>query len=286
MKLKLKQKIAIQLYKTKFKAISLISNKLAAESLFKLFCTPYSGKPKRIEPPFFKKATNIDIIFEQLTIRGWKWIPANCNGKKVLVVHGFDSCSYKSESLISKLYLSGYEVLAFDAPGHGTSDGKTSNAKQLSECIAAIDEKFGTFYGIVAHSFGGMAAALATENYLQQLERLVLIAPATETRTAIDNFFSFLKMPLKLKPEFDNIIKSLSGKDVSYFSVARALENIKTKTLWVHDSKDMICPISDVIVVQEKNLPNVEFHITKGLGHNAIYRNQNVLQKIAFFLYE
>jgi len=286
MKLKLKQKIAIRLYKTKFKAISLISNKLAAKNLFKLFCTPYSGKPKRKQPPFFKKAKTIDIVFEKLTVRGWQWIPANCNGNKVLVIHGFDSCSYKSEPIINKLYLSGYEVLAFDAPGHGISDGKTINAKQFSECIADIDKKFGTFYGIVAHSFGGMAAALATENYLQQLERLVLIAPATETRTAIDNFFLFLKMPLKLKPEFDNIIRNLSGKEVSYFSVGRALENIKTKTLWIHDSKDMICPITDVTIVQEKHLPNVEFHITSGLGHNAIYRNQNVLQKIAFFLYE
>jgi len=286
MKLKLKQKIALQLYKTKFKAISLVSNKLAAESLFKLFCTPYSGKPKRKEPPFFKKATNIEITFEQLTIRGWQWIPLNYNGNKVLVIHGFDSCSYKSESIINKLYLSGYQVLAFDAPGHGISDGTTVNAKQFSECIAVIAEKFGTIYGIVAHSFGGMAAALATENYLAKLERLVLIAPATETRTAIDNFFSILRMPLKLKPEFNNIIKRLSGKDVSYFSVARAFENIKTKTLWVHDSKDMICPISDVTVVQKKNLHNIEFHITEGLGHNAIYRNQNVLQKIALFLNE
>ena len=69
MKLKLKQKIAIQLYKTKFKAISLISNKKAAESLFKLFCTPYSGKPKRSEPPFFKKAKNIEIVFEVLKLK-------------------------------------------------------------------------------------------------------------------------------------------------------------------------------------------------------------------------
>ncbi len=286
MKLKLKQKIAIQLYKTKLKAISLVSNKKAAESLFKLFCTPYSGKPKRKEPPFFKKASSVNITYKNLTIRGWQWIPLQCNGNKVLVIHGFDSCSYKSESIINKLYLSGYEILAFDAPGHGISDGKTTNAKEFSECIIEIDKKFGTLYAIVAHSFGGMAAALATENYLHQLQRLVLIAPATETRRAIDSFFEFLKMPLKFKPAFDNIIETLSGKDVSYFSVARSVENITTKTLWIHDKKDFICPIEDVIPVQEKNLPNVQFHITSGLGHNAIYRNQNVLQKIAFFLYE
>jgi pimeloyl-ACP methyl ester carboxylesterase len=284
MKLKLKQKIAIQLYKTKFKAISLISNKKAAESLFKLFCTPYSGKPKREVPPFFKKTTKLEIVFEKLIVRGWQWIPPNCNGNKVLVIHGFDSCSYKSEAIIDKLYASGYQVLAFDAPGHGISDGKTVNAKQFSECINDINKKFGELYAIVSHSFGGMAAALATENYLPQLQRLVLIAPATETRSAIDNFFLFLKMPLNLKPEFDNIIKTLSGKDVSYFSVARALENITTKTLWIHDKKDVICPISDVLPVQEKNLPNVTFHITRGLGHNAIYRNQNVLQIMNDFL--
>ena len=61
---------------------------------------------------------------------------------------------------------------------------------------------------------------------------------------------------------------------------------MQQKILWVHDKKDFICPFEDTISTQEKNLSNLEFYITSGLGHNAIYRNPNVLQKIVFFLSE
>lgn len=286
MKLSKKQKLLIQLYKTKFNTISFFSKQKAAESLFKLFCTPYSGKVKRKTPAFFKRANEINFIYEGNTIRGWHWVPNNCNGKKVLVVHGFDSCCYKSESIIHKIFLTGFEVIAFDALAHGESDGKTVNVNQYASCIKVIDEKFGKLYAIVGHSFGGLAATLVVENNLKDVEKIVLVAPAAETTRAIDNFFKFLKMPIFLKPYLENYITQQSGNLPTYYSVTRALNNIQSKVLWVHDQKDFICPIEDIKPTQEKNLPNVEFYITSGLGHNAIYRNPNVLQKIAFFLYE
>ncbi len=286
MKLSKKQKLLIQLYKTKFKTISFFSKQKAAESLFKLFCTPYSGKVKRKAPAFFKRANEINFDYEGNTIRGWQWVPNNCNGKKVLVAHGFDSCCYKSESIIHKLYLTGFEVLAFDALAHGESDGKTANVMQYGECIKMIDEQFGRLYAIVGHSFGGLAACLIVEKSLKHVEKIILIAPAVETTRAIDNFFKFLKMPIDLKPFLENYITEESGNTPEFYSATRALNHITAKVLWVHDEKDFICPIEDVQKIKEKKLPNVEFYITKGLGHNAIYRNPNVLQKVAFFLYE
>jgi pimeloyl-ACP methyl ester carboxylesterase len=286
MKLSKKQKLLIRLYKTKFNTISIFSKKKAAESLFKLFCTPYSGKVKRKAPPFFKRANEINFNYEGNIIRGWQWIPNNCNGKKVLVAHGFDSCCFKSESIIHKLYLTGFEVLAFDALAHGESDGKTVNVIQYTACMNLINEKFGKLYAIVGHSFGALAACLVVEKTLKEVERIVLIAPAVETTRAIDNFFKFLKMPIALKPYLENYITEESGNTPEFYSVTRALNQITAKVLWVHDEKDFICPIEDVKSTKEKNLPNVEFYFTKGLGHNAIYRNPNVLQKVAFFLYE
>lgn len=286
MKLSKKQKLLIQLYKTKFNTISIFSKQKAAESLFKLFCTPYSGKLKRQAPAFFKRANEVNFNYEGNTIRGWQWIPNNCNGKKVLVVHGFDSCCYKSESIIHKLFLTGFEVLAFDALAHGESDGKTVNVNQYGDCIQLIDEKFGSLYAIVGHSFGGLAACLIVEKTLKHVEKIVLIAPAVETTRAIDNFFKFLKMPIALKPFLENYITVESGNTPEFYSVTRALNKIESKVLWVHDEKDFICPFEDLQQTKDKKLSNVEFYITSGLGHNAIYRNPNVLQKVAFFLHE
>lgn len=284
MKLKFKQKVAIKIYQTKFKALSILSTRKAAESLFNFFCTPYSGKPKRKEPLLFKKGEKLNILYEDFRINGWKFSPSKSNGNKVLVLHGFDSCAYKSETIINFLYDNGYEVFAFDTLGHGTSDGKTINAKQYAEIINLISNQFGAFYAFVAHSLGGLAASLALEEFKIPIQKLVLIAPATETTRAIDNFFKFLKMPLHLKPEIEKLINEVSGKDAAFFSVSRVIKSSKINIFWVHDENDFICPIEDVLPVQKLNLPNVKFHFTKNLGHNLIYRNKEVLNKIIYFL--
>ncbi|HMZ47086.1 MAG TPA: hypothetical protein PLU36_09805, partial [Chitinophagaceae bacterium] len=59
MKLKLSQRIAISYYRAKIKTISLLSKKLAAEKALTIFCTPFSGKPKRAIPHLFHQAEKL-----------------------------------------------------------------------------------------------------------------------------------------------------------------------------------------------------------------------------------
>jgi pimeloyl-ACP methyl ester carboxylesterase len=284
MKLKFKHKVFIKIYQTKIKALNLVSSRKAAESLFQLFCTPYSGKPKRKMPLLFKKAENVQVIYNNFKINGWHFKSSKPNSRKALVIHGFDSCAYKSETIIEHLFSNNFEVFAFDAMGHGTSDGKTINAKEYAEIIKLINDTYGNMNVFVAHSLGGLAASYAIEQYKIDIDKLVLIAPATETTTAINNFFKFLKMPLHLKPEIEKLIIEKSGYNADYFSLNRIIQNISIKTLWVHDENDFICPIKDVIPIAEKKMPHVEFYFTKKLGHNFIYRNKEVLNKTLSFI--
>ena len=284
MKLKLAQRMAIGYYKTKFKVLSLLSSRTAAKSVFKLFCTPYSGKPKRKAPSIFHKGEKISFDLNGITINGWKWKPELFNGKKILIVHGFDSCSYRFDRYIVPLNRDGFEVVAFDAPGHGISDGKTVNALEYSNAILKADELFGSFYGIMAHSLGGLAASLAFEQMTdQQHRKLVLIAPTTETSTAIENFFRFVPVSAKVKASFHNLLEEVGQKPVSHYSVNRMIRNFKAPVLWIHDEEDKICPYCDTLPVQESQWPHVEFFITKGFGHSGIYRQNNVFKQIMHF---
>ncbi len=285
MKMKLAQRIAIGYYKARFKALSLVSKRTAAKSAFQLFCTPYSGKPRRKTPPVFHRAEKIRFTHRGLQLHGWRWKPEQWNGKRILIVHGFDSCSYKFDRYIVPLNREGFEVVAFDAPGHGISSGKTINAVLYSEAILKTEEMFGSFDGIMAHSLGGLATSLAFEKLSRQEKRkLVLIAPSTETTTAIDNFLGFLKLPSYLKESFNELIIEIADRPATYFSVKRAVQNITAPILWIHDEEDQVCSFEDVKPVQKLQLPNVEFFITKGLGHSGIYRQNNVFKKIMAFL--
>jgi pimeloyl-ACP methyl ester carboxylesterase len=221
-------------------------------------------------------------LFEENKINGWhfNW---HINKPTVLVVHGFDSCCYKFETIIIGLLQHNLNVICFDAPAHGTSDGKTINSLQYARCIELVYTQKIAFNAILAHSLGGLATALFIEKTKANIP-LALIAPSTNTYTAIDNFFKFLHVPQNLKPHFSTIIRDLSGKSVNHFNVARAIKDVSNSTLWMHDEDDFICPVSDVKSLIESHPVHIQFKITKGLGHNKIYRDKNVQQQLLNWL--
>ena len=282
--MKLTKKIAVSYYRTKFRCLGLIAPSKAASSAFKLFCTPPSGKIKPTVPAIFDKADSVSLKIENnITMRGWQWLPQGKIDKTVLIMHGFDSYCFRFEKYIRPLLREGFSILAFDAPGHGRSDGKTIHSLQYKNAVHCIEKKFGELYGIIGHSMGGLAASLASEQ-MPHLKKLVLIAPAVEIKRPINNFSTKLALPKRVKDRMYNLIVKLAKNPVSYFEVGRAIEKISTPTLWLHDEEDIVCPMEDVAPVKESCLPHVTFKISKGLGHSNIYRDAQSVKTIVDFL--
>jgi pimeloyl-ACP methyl ester carboxylesterase len=285
--MKLAQRLVLGYYKNKFRTLALISPKKAAEEAFKLLCTPYSKRKVHKAPPVFEKAGKLSFTLGSNTINGFRWVPkAKSNGKKIMICHGFDSNSYKFDNYITDFLELGFEVLAFDAPAHGTSTGKTVNANQYQEMVGVINDKYGPIDGFMAHSFGGLGVAIAIEKMKDhEQKRLVLIAPATETTRSINTFFKYIPVNDKVRVEFDKLIEEVGGNPASWFSVSRVMENITTPTLWVHDKEDTVTPYEDLHPLVEKKLPHIQFEITQGLGHSA-YRDNKIMKQVISFLAE
>ncbi len=279
--MKLAQRLAIGYIQTKFKLLTGISKRKAAEHAFVLFSTPFlrskrSGVPKNAELLTFK--------FKNLTINGYRWNYPQKN--KILILHGFGSAAYKFEAYVAPLVKKGYEVLAFDAPAHGSSEGKTTNAVEYAEMIDTVIELYGPIKGFLAHSFGGIALSLALEKREHDPNtKIAFIAPATETTSAVDGAFAMLKInDAGVKKEFHNIIYRVSGRETAWFSIRRAIKNINAEVLWIHDEEDDITPVIDALKVKEDNHPNINFVITKGLGHRKIYHDQSIKNQVISFL--
>jgi pimeloyl-ACP methyl ester carboxylesterase len=277
------KKLAIRFIRTKLNLLSVISKRRAGEEAFRLFCTPlvkYNGRQADI----FKQAEKLEFISGDYLVKGFR---CNAGGvKKVLLLHGFSSTCHKFDKYAITLIEKGYEVLAFDAPAHGNSSGERVNAVEYSEMIKKIYGLYGPIDGYVSHSFGGIALSLALEEMAHTADtKVVLIAPATETTSAINGAFSMLGIASKaIRQSIDEVIFRLSGKETAWFSIRRALQNITASVLWVHDEDDHVTPLADALMVKEDNLPNVQFLITKGLGHQKIYRDRAVKNTVINFL--
>ncbi|MBY0480392.1 MAG: alpha/beta fold hydrolase [Chitinophagaceae bacterium] len=284
MKMKLAQRVVIAYYRTKLHTIGMVSTRKAAELAYTIFCTPRKARKKLKTPPLFHKAENLTTESDATILRGFRWQAKNPNQKKILILHGFSSYSYKFEKYVTIFLKQGFEVIAFDAPAHGLSEGKYINAFIYRDAILSIENEFGPFYGIMGHSLGGLAASLAFQKLQDQANRrLVLIAPATETETAIEHFFSIIKVDEKIKIAFREMISEITQESIKNLSVSHAVKKIQSPILWVHDRDDKICVFEDVLPVIEAKLPQIQFYITNGLGHSQVYKEADVSNTIDHF---
>lgn len=278
----LAQKLVIGYYRTKLNLFSKLSKQKAAEKAFELFCTP-APNAKKPAPKIFEQAEKLHLKVNDYKLVGYRW--NHPQTKKALILHGFSSNIKKFDHFVMPLVKKGYEVIAFDAPAHGESSGKTVNVLTYEETIAAIYEKFGPIHSFIAHSFGGLALSLFAEkmDYTDH-KKIVLIAPATETTTALTTFCNFFKLSDDVKAEMEKYIFEKSGYRTEDISIRKSAQKIKADVLWIHDEDDEVTPWADAQKVEQDHHPNFRFMLTKGLGHRKIYRDNKVKKAVFEFL--
>ena len=276
------KRLAINYVRTKLALLSKVSKRKAAQKAFELFTSPPTRVNKEL-PPVFKKAEELRFHFHDLKIVGYRW--NHPQEKKVLILHGFESSVVNFDKYVSPLLKKGYEVLAFDAPAHGKSEGKIINAVDYKNFILYLLEHYGPVTSFISHSFGGLALSLALEEIPHDESwKVVLIAPATESLTAMHNFFELVKLDESVKEEFEKLIVEANGKPLSWYSVARAAAGIRAQVLFLQDKQDKQTPFKDVEPIMEKEFPNFRFVISDGLGHRRIYKDASSIKTIMEFL--
>ena len=287
------QRMYLQYLRTKFKTLGLVSLPVAGKLAFNLFCTPYPKFKKRKAPAIFHQAKTIQVSVKgngihnigTSNLNGFEWNPNQPNGKTVLIAHGYASCAYKFEQYIQPLLKMGCKVICFDAPGHGLSQGKYINIVIYQEAIHEIIKDHGPIDYFIGHSLGAITLAMVAETISHPMDhKFVLIAPATKTTTTFENYFTMMHLKDGVRKAFVEELQRHTHHPVSFFEADRALEKYTGPVLWVHDQEDLVCPYKDLIDFKNKAAENIKFLTTNGLGHNKVYKTQEVIDKIMAFL--
>ncbi|RYZ81403.1 MAG: hypothetical protein EOP04_24050 [Proteobacteria bacterium] len=151
--------------------------------------------------------------------------------------------------------------------------------------IHAAIERFGPVDYYIAHSFGGLALMHALETIPDdEIGKIALIAPATETTSAVDRFFRIFKLNDTVRAHFDELVIKRGGAETAHYSIRRAINHTKASILWIHDETDKVTPLEDALKVQEDGHLHLEFIKTTGLGHRRIYKDEVVIKKVLEFL--
>ncbi|HEV2353489.1 MAG TPA: alpha/beta fold hydrolase, partial [Puia sp.] len=204
------------------------------------------GKP----PAIFETGEPLSFRFDGHTVRGHRWQPYSDAlrptkeaARKVLLVHGFESSTKVFGHCIAALLKKGFEVVAFDAPGHGASGGKRLFVSDYARMLTQTEETFGPFQSWLAHSFGALALALSLEDTQPDEESaLVLIAPATGVSRVAEEWTVRLRLPADVLREMDEYVMETTGHPLGWYSLRRVIGSIGAEILYVQDEEDPVTP--------------------------------------------
>jgi pimeloyl-ACP methyl ester carboxylesterase len=222
-------------------------------------------------------------------------------GPIVLLVHGWNGRGSQLGAFVEPLVRAGFQVVAFDAPGHGASRGSESSVVEFADAFDAVVDAVRPFFqpihGVVAHSMGGAAVAFALgrarrsgrsgEGRLESgaLEggRLVFIAPPIDIRSFSKQFSSSLGLGERAREAIDSTVERRLGlrlDDLAALSIAKDME---APLLVLHDEDDRAIPVTSGRRLAQA-WPGAELRVTRGLGHSRILRDPESVNRVVAFL--
>ncbi len=240
------------------------SKKKISEKAFKLFCTPRKGKVLKQQKAFLSDAKDDILETNGLSIQTYRW---KGNGSTVLLMHGWESNTFRWRDFIPKLQAEDYNIIAMDAPAHGNSTGKLLTLPLYAACAQAVIELYAPKY-IIGHSFGGMTMVYNQHKFPNTtIEKLVSLAAPSELSDFMRQYKLILGASSKLMNGMEQYFIETYGLKFKEFSSPKFIQSNTKKGLLIHDELDAIAPIWSSEQVHS-NWENSVFIKTKGLGHS------------------
>lgn len=269
------QKRRIPIARRALGALSDIAPGWSAKIAAKWFMTPEPIPAPGKETLFLATAETRE------TINGcalWRWGA----GPKVILAHGWSGRGGQMMAFVEPLVASGFEVITFDAPGHGQSGGRGSNIKLIAAAIQAMVAREGKVRAVVGHSLGGAAAVLAAARGAA-IEKLVLIGMPSDLTRVFDHFCDVLGLSavarLRFYMECERIVGVSAGEASPLFLGPR----LDTPALLLHDPKDTQVSIVHAQELQ-KVWPEARLELIPDVGHFRILKSERAIAVTQKFL--
>lgn len=263
-----------------FRATAALAPDAAAKWAERLFCTPPRHRPRPADQAFLSSGSRFTVGWEGLELAAWEW----GRGPTVVLVHGWGSRTARFAPLTAALVEAGFRVVGYDAPSHGSSTGRLASLPEFTRALERVIQSVGPVYGLVGHSLGGAAAAMALGRG-QTARRAVLLAAPADVRVFSDIFAETLAIPAVVQHAMHlNLERRLrfTWEELRLPNVVRGLE---ASALVMHDRDDVDVPFSHAEQIAAA-WAGSSLVATRGLGHRAILGDPGVVRRAAAFLRE
>jgi pimeloyl-ACP methyl ester carboxylesterase len=205
------------------------------------------------------------------------------DGPTVLLVHGWHGRGGQLGAFVTPLAAAGYRVVAFDAPAHGRTPGRSTDLPEVSEALLNVAGAHPPLHGVIAHSFGAAVTLYAITQGLAP-KRVVAVSAPSSIEFLMDSFAARLGVSAAVMAIHRRLMEEQFGADLwRRFSPTGIACGLKIPALLVHDDEDREVPWQEGAALA-RAWPGAEFVRTHGLGHRRILRDPQVVDRACAFL--
>ena len=250
--------------------------------VYRAFFGPSRYEVKPTEQEIIDWGNTYRIKFDggELAVTTW-----GSSGPAVLLMHGWGGARAQMTGFVDPLLFAGYRVIAFDQPGHGESDGKTTNLLEIAPTMDLIAQREGPFHSIIAHSFGTLITSYAlVERNFPPPARLVYFGAFNRLMDSLPRFQVLANLPDEIMDGFRAMLYEQFGRGVLESITNETLTpRIDIPALMFHDVTDNVTPIEDSRSIA-RVWKNAQFIETEGLSHRGALQSKSIHERVVRFL--
>ena len=250
---------------------------LSARVSRRVLMRPRRHAPKPWETAIGAAAERIHFRFG---LSGLRW--GERDAPVVLMLHGWEGRATQFAHFVQPLLERGRQVIALDAPGHGESPGRESNAILFTYALLEAAAEIRNLEAVVGHSMGAGATAYALSLGLDA-ERVVLLGGPASLRSVLERYADGVNLQAPARRKFFGLVERHTGVDPNAVDIRKLAGTAAVPALIVHDLRDTMVPFSDGAAIAQA-WTGAEFMATEGLGHWRILSDAHVVARVTDFL--
>jgi hypothetical protein len=225
---------------------------------------------------FSLKAKDDYFEHKNLIFNGFKW---GSGQHKILITHGWGSKSADFAELITALRdIDDVEIIAFDAPGNGSSEGELSNLLLYIEAVKTIMLNYGSPDIFIGHSLGGMANMLAIKDTIAKPSLLVSLTPLIRLKENFVASMSGADVPQQAQEAYLKSFEAHFGMPSDYYNLID-LYDFDGEHWLAYDQHDLISPYDHMEEFLSAN-PSIKSHNYESAGHERIIKSSELINDV------
>lgn len=267
------------------RAVAMFSPALAAHLSLKVLSLPPKARPTSTHHRLVATAERFELSAAGFRARGYAWGA----GPAVIFCHGWRADASWFAPYVAALNQRGFQVVAFDAPGHGLAAPGHTDMFDFAACIGGaadwVQRRGGQIQAVVGHSVGGVAAALAMRDWNIPCERLALISAFTDCNWVADAFIKMTGLSPDIGKRMRDQYVGLGCGPLALrrTSVVDMIRHAPAHVFLAHDKDDNDVPFWHSLVLLE-GCPRAHFYRTAGCGHRRLLRDAGLVNALVKFV--